>query len=466
MRLVDYQRLIPVVLLAGFSLPLAAQVNPFAVNDGNIPDAAEYDGPLFQFNYHYPSILEAPRDMPWRASLDGMPLSKATAYEYVMALKQFVDDPMRMLVTQPEEWNRHPPTHWYSMLWAGEEIPTTGWEGREAIYGTYTGQIQSASVYADSGLTVDVRNHAAIYYNQTAAYALGQVWQACDPATTQCTPSLMAGEAQFPEGSVIIKAAAATATPEEWPVLKGAGTWQIYRRPLNQHGMVDDQPPMVTDVRVAIFDIIVKDSVAAPDTGWVFSTLVYDRDAEGDDAWDKMVPLGAMWGLDPTVDSAAHPQQPLAQTYVNPEAPAYSTVTLGYGGRLSGPFDIAVKYDVSVDGESVASLPSSSCMSCHGTVAYLPDSDQMTTFFYPAILPLNADEPMRMYPPGSEKWNAWFTNRLGDQVQTKEVGAIALDYSTFLEMVLMNYASQHQLSGEAYEPLWEAWRRRIQAFRH
>ena len=75
MRLVDYQRLLPVVLLAGFSLPLAAQVNPFAVNDGNIPDASEYDGPLFQFNYHYPSILEAPRDMPWRASLDGMPLS-------------------------------------------------------------------------------------------------------------------------------------------------------------------------------------------------------------------------------------------------------------------------------------------------------------------------------------------------------------------------------------------------------
>lgn len=275
--------------------------------------------------------------MPWRASLNGMALSKATAYEYVMALKQFVDDPMRMLVTQPEEWNQQPPAHWYSMLWAGEAIPTTGWEGREAIYGTYTGQIQSASVYADSGLTVDVRNHAAIYYNLTAAYALGQVWQSCDPVSTQCTPSLMAGEAQFPEGSVIIKAAAATATPEEWPVLEGAGTWQIYRRPFNRHGTLDDQPPVVTDVRVAIFDIIVKDSVAAPETGWVFSTLVYDRDAEGDDAWDKMIPLGAMWGLDPTVDSAAHPQQPLEQTYVNPEAPAYSTVTLGYGGRLSGP---------------------------------------------------------------------------------------------------------------------------------
>lgn len=460
------KRLLPAVLLAAFSLPLAAQVDPFAVNDGNIPDAEEYGGPLFTFNYHYPSRLQAPLEMPWRESLGGRSLDETTAYDYVMALKQFVENPMRTLVTQPKEWNQHPPRDWYSMLWAGEDIPMTGWEGREAIYGTYTGQIQSASVYADSGLTVDVRNHAAIYYNHTAAYALGQVWQTCEPVSTLCTPSLMAGEAQFPEGSVIIKAAAATATPEEWPVLEGAGTWQIYRRPFNHQGTLHDQPPLVTDVRVAVFDIIVKDSVAAPETGWVFSTLVYDREAEGDDAWDRMVLLGAMWGLDPNVDSALHPQQPLAQTYVNPEAPAYATVTLGYGGRLSGPFDIAVKHNVYVDGEVVERLPSSSCMSCHGTVAYLPGSDKMPTFFYPAKLPIDGHEPLQMYSPGSHDWNEWFTNRLGDQVQTNEVGAIALDYSTFLEMVLMNFASQHQLGDEAYEPFWEAWRLHMQAFRH
>lgn len=469
MSLGYHKQILPVVLMATLSLPLAAEINPFAVNDGNIPDASEYDGPLFRFNYQYPSRIQEPLEMPWREVLDGMPLSKANAHDYVLALKQFVEDPMRIFVTQPEVWNQHPQTGWYSMLWAGEDIPVTGWEGRDAIYGTYTGQIQAASVYADSGLTVDVRNHAAIYYNQTAAYALGRVWQACDPVTAHCSPSLMAGEAQFPEGSVIIKAAAATATPDEWPVLEGAAAWQIYRRPFNQQGTIHDQPPVVTNVRVAIFDIIVKDSVAAPDTGWVFSTLVYDRDALGKDAWDRMVPLGAMWGLDPDVNSALHPEQPLQQTYVNPEAPAYSTVTLGYGGRLSGPFDIAVKNDVYVDGEFVKSLRSSSCMSCHGTVSYLPNSDKMLTYFYPAKPPISS--PLNMYTPGSDEWNAWFTNRWGDQVQTNEVGAIALDYSTFMEMVLMNYASQQQkqqnhLSAEAYEQFWEAWRLHIHAFRH
>ena len=54
------------------------------------------------------------------------------------------------------------------------------------------------------------------------------------------------------------------------------------------------------------FDIIVKDSVAAPKTGWVFSTLVYDLNAPGD-AWDKMVPLGAQWGNDPGIDPETNP---------------------------------------------------------------------------------------------------------------------------------------------------------------
>lgn len=463
------KRAVPLVLMASLSVTALADVNPFAVNDGLIPDASAYQGPLFRFNYDYPSAVPEPVDMPWRQVLQGEPLSKAKAHDYVLVLKQFVEDPMRIFVTQPQVWNQHPQTGWYSMLWAGEAIPVTGWEGRDAIYGTYTGQIQAASVYAESGLTVDVRNHAAIYYNETAALALGRVWQDCDAATSVCEPSLASGEAQFPEGSVIIKAAAATATPEEWPVLEGAATWQIYRRPFNAQGTIPDQPPVVTDVRVAIFDIIVKDSVAAPETGWVFSTLVYDKDTEGEDAWDRMVPLGAMWGLDPNVNSALHPQQPLQQTYINPDAPAYATVTLGYGGRLSGPFDIAVKHNVLVDGLPVESLRSSSCMSCHGTVAYLPGSDRMLTYFYPAKPPISS--PLNMYTPGSTEWNAWFTNRWGDQPQTDEAGAIALDYSTFLEMVLMNFASQQQklqadFDPETYDAFWEKRRQRIQAFRH
>lgn len=33
-------------------------VNPFAINNGNLPSQKEYDGPLFQFNYDYPTTYK------------------------------------------------------------------------------------------------------------------------------------------------------------------------------------------------------------------------------------------------------------------------------------------------------------------------------------------------------------------------------------------------------------------------
>lgn len=58
----------------------------------------------------------------------------------------------------------------------------------------------------------------------------------------------------------------------------------------------------------------------------------------------------------------------------------------------------------------------------------------------------------------SKKWNEWFQNRLGDVPQSKELGVIALDYSTFLEQVLMNYAAYHSeknnLNNDVYFEKW------------
>ena len=52
-----------------------------------------------------------------------------------------------------------------------------------------------------------------------------------------------------------------------------------------------------------------KDSLSAPQTGWVFTTLVYDKDAPGRTVLDKMVPLGAQWGNDPQATRAGMPAQ-------------------------------------------------------------------------------------------------------------------------------------------------------------
>lgn len=431
-------------------------VDPFAVNNGAIPSASEYNGTLYSLHADYPKTYKKTIPMPWRDVLKGKPLTKENAYDYVLALKKYVRKSAKDFLENPEKWNKSSQKGWYGMLWAGDSVEKTGWEGRDAIYGTYTGQIMAKEVYSKYGLTVDIRNHAGIYYNEAGAYTLHKIWEACNERTKECVPSVMNNEAQFQEGAIVIKAAGVTATPEEWPVLKGAAKWQVYRKPFDLNGTIKDAQPKVTDLRVGIFDIIVKDSVASPKTGWVFSTLVYDRNASGKSVWDRMVPLGAIWGNDPDVNSAKNPDQELMENYINPNAPAWTKVTLGYGGRMSGPFDIAVKYNVEVNGTMVKALRSSSCLSCHGTSSYLPNNYHMNTFLYPAKA--YKTQPWKMYTPGSEKWNEWFQNRAGNVPQSQEKGVIALDYSTFLEAVLMNYAAETMDENDVSQEMFLKWK--------
>lgn len=445
----------------------AKDINPFAVNNGNVPTKSEYSKELFKFNYNYPSEYKEPLNRPWFKVTNNKPLTKKNAYDYIMALKQYVTPSMKTFVINQNQWNKSSQKGWYSMLWAGENVPLTSWEGREAIYGTYTGQIQEASVYKDFGLTVPVRNYAAIYYDEVAAHTLYKIFKECNKKTKECIPNINNNEAQFEEGSVIIKAASASATPEQWPVLKDAAIWKIYRKPFDINGTIKSKEPKVINTRVTIFDIIVKDSIAAPKTGWVFTTLVYDKDAKGETAWEKMVPLGAIWGNDPNINSARYPSKKLNQTYINPNAPKFAKVTLGYGKRLSGPFDIAVKYDVKVDDKIVKKLRSSSCLSCHGTSSYVPYDSNMITFFYP-VKKITEDGTWNMHRPGSKQWNQWFQNRWGDKPQSKQKDVIALDYSTFLEQALMNFAADYShdnnLNNEEYFKKWRKYKR--EALRH
>ena len=458
--------LLLISLLCSFTTINAKEnvVDPFAINNGNIPSQKEYNGSFFKFNYDYPTNYIKPKSMPWQERLKGKPLTKDKAHEYVLALKKHISASVKDFVIDPEKWNNSSQKGWYSMLWAGEEVPKTGWEGRDSIYGTYTGQIMSKEVYSKFGLKVNIRNHAAIYYDETAAYTLNKVWQKCDKNIKECIPSVNNNEAQFKEGAIVIKSAGVTATPEQWPVLEGAAKWKIFRKPFNLNGTIEDSEPKVTDIRVGIFDIIVKDSIASPETGWVFTTLVYDKDAEGENAWDRMVPLGAMWGNDPLVNSAKNPTQELTENYINPDAPAWTKVTLGYGGRMSGPFDIAVKYNVIVDDKPVKSLRSSSCLSCHGTTSYIDDISSMQTFFYPARDYSNT--PWVMHTPGSSQWNEWFQNKWGDVPQSKEKNAIALDYSTFLEAVLMNYAAINSIDNKINNNVFKKYRTYRKAKKH
>jgi hypothetical protein len=264
-------------------------------------------------------------------------------------------------------------------------------------------------------LKVDEAGYALVLYDSTAAYTVGQIW-----GKTGQKINLLNNAAQFKEGSVIIKLAFSNINYPDWPVMKDAPTFSIY-----DTAAISEKPRPRYQVRkVSCFqiDIIVKDSLTAPQTGWVFSTFVYDKDVKGS-MWEKMVPLGAMWGNDPDVKSPLAPPYPkLHETVINVKAPEYSKETLGWGGRLSGPNDGAVAQEA-VDintGKKYKNLALSSCMSCH-----LPAQYKFKSFLLPAPFP-KPNFPFYVYTPGSSLWNLWFRNNYGDV--PFDSGRVAMDY--------------------------------------
>jgi hypothetical protein len=117
---------------------------------------------------------------------------------------------------------------------------------------------------------------------------------------------------------------------------------------------------------------------------------------------------------------------PLTENWINPNAPKYSTQTLGWGGRLSGPNDGATN-DIQVGDQVMKNAPDSSCMSCHGPAEWQPKEHKMISFLlpsYPNPTPppsFKVCGPNGEYicspAPGSTDWMRWFQSRPGTQPQ-------------------------------------------------
>jgi hypothetical protein len=394
----------------------------FANNNGQIPP--NYSGPLFELSYNYPSALApVPSDPPWRRAIGNAQITTANAGAYVAALKDNVAQDMRLLLTNSSNW-KAPALGWYNEPWTGYL--------REATHGMYVGSSPfPPTLFNGSGLTKPFTTYVLTFYDRRAAHSLYNVWGA-----TASAPTIETSAAQFAESSVVIKAAFTTANADVWPVMKGAQQWMLY---ISTNATLDrgaDAPPQLNATSLFQFDIIVKDPQSAPQTGWVFSTLVYDKDAPGTDFWDKMVPLGAMWGNDP---QATAPGQPLTQNWINPAAPAYAKMTLGWGGRLSGPNDGAVNdaiLDLPVP-QVAPNLPSSSCMSCHSVAEWPMQSFLLPTSSDPQQFAPNGcvnSDYLVMWPPGSTgetsnhspRWMHWFQSRSG--IEPADAGTAAFDY--------------------------------------
>ncbi|GAA3962845.1 hypothetical protein [Mucilaginibacter dorajii] len=369
----------------------------------SVPSPQQYSDSLFVLSHDYPTTFKPVVDPSWQKALNGQPISDKNYIAYMDSLKSYVAPNVLPFFKDNKNWTSAK-YGWFNEPWVGSQ--------REAILGTYLGNGNPANMFKT--LKEDEAGYALVLYDSVAAYTVGQIW-----GKTGQKVNLANDAAQFKEGSVIVKFAFSNVNYPQWPVMKGAQTFSVYDTiPTKENPKRGYQMRKVSFFQM---DVIVKDSKTSPKTGWVYSTFVYDMDAPGS-GWDKMVPLGAMWGDDPGVNSPLTPPYPkLAETLINAKAPAYSKETLGWGGRLSGPNDGAVAqvaYDIST-GKKYTNLALSSCMSCHS-----PAQDSFNSFLLPGPFPTS--DSLKVYTPGSPDWNLWFQDRAGTVPFDK--GQVAMDY--------------------------------------
>ncbi len=371
----------------------------------SVPSQQQYNGPLFTLSHNYPTTPTTVVDPSWQNALNGQPISDKNVFAYMDSLKTHVAPNVMPFFTNHNDWSAAK-YGWFNEPWMGSQ--------REAILGSYLGNGNPANMFTT--LKEDEAGYALVFYDSTAAYTVGQIW-----GTTGQSVNLANNATQFKEGSIVVKLAFSNINYPQWPVMEGAQTFSIY-----DTIATSENPATGYQVRKVSFfqmDVIVKDSKTAPKTGWVYSTFVYDKDAPGS-FWDKMVPLGAMWGNDPNVISPVTPPYPkLYETVVNQKAPPYSRETLGWGGRLSGPNDGAVAQQAVDTSTGIVynNLALSSCMSCH-----LPAQDAFNSFLLPGPIPNPKDTGFYVFTPGGEKWNLWFKDNYGNV--PFDSGQVAMDY--------------------------------------
>jgi hypothetical protein len=329
--------------------------------DAHDPPPPGWTGPVFKLRQDYPPAVPPPENYPWK-QFD----FKTQPLDYLQSVLQYcyqgnTDPAVDWQVEKNQQRN------WYHAPW----MHATD-SGREFIHGLTRERNTPAGDLHDNQ-TAAVQNWAVSLYNPPGGYTIGQVWK--DPNAPD--PSA----ARFADGAVSIKLLFTEATdqsgPKQVPFLNNAKAWQA---DINRDALPDGSN--VPSLRLLQIDVAVRESRADSTTGWVFGTFIYNGNAPGATPYDRMVPVGLMWGNDPGVTpTMVTGGTMLQESYLNPAAKPLMK-HYGWAGRLNGPVDNKV----------------SSCLSCHST-AQVPQGSAMTP-------PGNASEPARLN---------WFRNiKAGD----------------------------------------------------
>jgi hypothetical protein len=294
---------------------------------------------------------------------------------------------------------------WYHVPWQHY-----GPFGREGIHGlTKEGPVNPFTLSPSQPSLW--QTYAVGFYNGQGGYMIGKVWaDANNPR-----PDIVQAEG-FPEGTVVGKILFTTAPVSEVPFLTNPIEWLAY----TTKDFDPASPRAMSTVRFIQMDIMVRDKRAKETGGWVFGTFVYNGALANPNLWLNVVPVGLMWGNDPTVQSHAESNPKPTETVINPDLKSTVINTskdlppmhLGWGLRLDGPVDNVY----------------SSCQSCHSTAQF------------PAISPILAfmakkdGKPLTWNDP---EWMRWF--RDVPCAKPFDVQATSTDYSLQLAASIQNF---------------------------
>lgn len=411
-----------------------------------------YSGPKFKLSQNYPNVVCNER-LPW----DGIDFrSPAGAKKLLLAARDYCfegfikSDPQRSLAgaNEPLDEDFRPETnevrHWYHMPYLH-----VGSNPREAIHGMTRESDQRISRYnPDERNNPDRRqqNWGAAFYNAKAAAAIGKYWQGNRPA---------GGAFEYPEGSVIFKLLF-TEDPElpgtdlehpqavVVPWLQGSPKWTANIHQKNRDPVIpkNQLPKQARAVRLVQMDIAIKVSYGVSPTGWIFGSLVYNRNAPEDvierhrgwGAYGRVMPVGLSFGNDPNVmlpEAGMDGSRDLRESVYSidiPDGPASKLRygldfrSLGVGGRVNGPGD----------------NPKSSCLSCHTTARWNGTGQGLFDTLFP-----NIDITRSNW----DNIKPWFVNLGRGQVfRIGNENAQPLDTSLQLQIALVNFRDERALT--------------------
>ena len=387
-----------------------AKLLPRFPDFGQLPPPAQYQGRIFKLSQDYPQTL--PATDPAVEKILAIDFKKDWK-AYMTAVRDYIyegnieqDGVANDFYLEDSKVRR-----WYHVPWQHY-----GPFGREGIHGLTKEGPVNPQVLAPSQKG-QWQTYAVGFYNAPGGYRIGRVWaDANNPRV-----DIMQAEG-FPVGTVVGKVLFTTAPVSEVPYLSNPIEWLAYT---TAAFMPTTSPRVMNTVRFIQMDIMVRDPRA--EFGWTFGTFVYNGALAQPNLWNNVVPVGFMWGNDPTVTSHPESNPKPVKTIVNPDLqqtvintdPALPPMHLGFGLRLNGPVD------------NVAS----SCMSCHSTAEFPAISPLM-----PSMVTIDGKSPA----PGSPDWMRFFRN-----VQCKtpfDPQATSMDYSLQLAASIQNFIAARSTS--------------------